>query len=120
MGPVQILEITSPEEIRREMAVIGCDPTGVAVMIPKAIHRLVRITGVPAKAANLLKQEMLAKGGDCAVHRLVCVLGVETSTVLLMGTERQFRALTAKLKSQPFGLKAIGEAVEKAWDRYEG
>lgn len=119
MGPVQILEIKDRDAIYKEIQAIGCDPGGTSSMIPKAVHRLIRISDLPAKAANLLKQEMLAKGGDCAVHRQVCVLGIETSDVLLMGTERQYRELCQKLKVQPFGLKKVGEEISRALLRYE-
>ncbi|QGG48753.1 dihydropteroate synthase [Heliorestis convoluta] len=119
MGPVQILQIHERQKIYDLIAETGCDPAGTALMVPKALQYLIRIAEVPAKAANLLKQEMLAKGGDCAVSRRTCSLEVETTTAILIGTEKQYKALLQKLKMQPFGLPAVGEQIRLALQRYE-
>ncbi|KAB2953081.1 dihydropteroate synthase [Heliorestis acidaminivorans] len=119
MGPVQIIQIKERQKIAELVQETGCDPAGTALMVPKAVHYLIRISDVPAKAANLLKQEMLAKGGDCAVSRCTCSLEVEKTTALLMGTEKQYKALLQKLKMQPFGLVLLGEEIAKAMKQYE-
>ncbi|MZP29341.1 dihydropteroate synthase [Heliobacterium undosum] len=88
-------------------------------MAEKGVHRILRVNGVPAKAANLLKQELLARGGDCAVRRQTCVLTVEETDCILMGTERQYRDLCRKLRMQPFGLKGLADRIEGALRRYD-
>ncbi|MZP42775.1 dihydropteroate synthase [Heliobacterium gestii] len=87
-------------------------------MAEKGVHRILRVNGVPAKAANLLKQEMLARGGDCAVRRQTCVLAVDETDCILMGTERQYRDLCRKLRMQPFGLKGLADRIEATLRRY--
>jgi dihydropteroate synthase len=67
---------------------------------------------VNLKAANIIKQEMLARGGDAAVHRDVSLLTKDFSTVLLIGTRRQLRDFVRKCRSQPFGLKALSAELE--------
>lgn len=99
--------------IIQEMNRIGSDPGGIALMAPKGETLLIRVSNVSLKAANILKQEMLARGGDAAVHMKVSMLAIDDSDVLLIGTRRQLRDVLRKLKGQPFGLKRLGQEVEE-------
>ncbi|MTV48510.1 dihydropteroate synthase [Heliobacillus mobilis] len=119
MGPVQVLEIQDKKELAAYIAATGCDPAGTAIMTAKGSYRVLRVTGVSAKGANLLKQEMLARGGDCAVHRLTCVLDIDKTDVILMGTDRQYGDLCRKLQIQPFGLKKLGQEILATLEKVE-
>lgn len=101
------------ESIVKEMNLIGSDPGGIALMAPKGETLLIRVSNVSLKAANVLKQEMLARGGDAAVHMKVSMLAIDESDVLLVGTRRQYRDVLRKLRSQPFGLKRLGSEIEQ-------
>jgi dihydropteroate synthase len=48
------------------------------------------------KQANIIKQEMLSKGGDAAVTRGTVDASVPKTDMLLMGTEKQYQALFKK------------------------
>ena len=100
-------------EIREIIQEIGSDPGGVKVMTPKGEMILLRIENLSLKAANILKQEMLSRGGDVALHRDVAGLSIDKSDALLMGTRRQYAELLRKLKVQPFGLKTLGQEIEE-------
>ena len=41
---------------------MGVHPTGIALMAPKAVVEPLRLVGVRAPGANIIKQEMLAMG----------------------------------------------------------
>lgn len=86
-------------------------------MSRKAELRVFRIDGLKAPAANILKQEMLSVGGDCATHREVILGGPERSSVHLIGSEKQLRRLAGKIAPQPFGLPALGESLAALLDR---
>lgn len=101
------------QEIARQLHAIGCHATGVRLMAPKGVFKVVKLHGVPAKAANLLKQTMLAKGGDAAVASGSADLSVAVTDVLVMGTLKQLRAATAQLKMQPWGLPDVAAALEE-------
>jgi dihydropteroate synthase len=73
-----------------------------------------KIHGLKAPAANILKQEMLSVGGDAAVGRGVVNCSVERSDAVVFGTRKQLRALVRKLKPQPFGLKSLASEVQRA------
>lgn len=112
--------ITNLELARKEIELIGSDPAGCRLMVPKAVHRVLKISGVNPKQANILKQEMLARGGDAAVSRGVVNHSVENSDVLLMGTVKQYRAFVDKLKMQPFGLSKLATRIYEALAGLEG
>jgi len=95
------------------MRAIGTDPRGAAIMCEKAVFRVVQLEAVPLRAANLLKQTFLAKGGEAAVSRETAALTAETTDVILMGTLAVYRQALGEMKRQPFGLPAIAAALEK-------
>jgi len=112
--------VENKEEARRAIAAVGADAAGCGWMAPKAVHRLVMLDGVQPKQANIIKQEMLGKGGDAAVSRGVVDHSVAETKVLLMGTLKQYEYFLAKLKSQPFGLAGLAKRIGEALDRQEG
>jgi dihydropteroate synthase len=77
----------------------------------KASFLPVKLQGLSCVAANVLKQEMLARGGDCAVHQDCVTLERETSDVLLLGTRAQYDDLVDKLEQQGFGLPGVGRQI---------
>ncbi|HWJ04126.1 MAG TPA: dihydropteroate synthase [Verrucomicrobiae bacterium] len=107
----RVLEICNEAEAKKAITKVGTDPGGAAVMVPKALHRVIKVDNIPVQAAQILKQEMLAKGGEVAVHRGVIGCSVDTCDVVLMGTKRQYSLLCNKLQAQPFKLKQIGAAI---------
>lgn len=109
-----VIENAGEEEIARQLQAIGCHATGVRLMAPKGVFKVVKLHGVPTKAANLLKQTMLAKGGDAAVASGSADLSITTTDVLVMGTLKQLRAAAAQLKMQPWGLPDVAAALETA------
>ncbi len=105
------------DELRRLFTAAGSDPAGAAIMARKAEALVIRVDDLKAPAANILKQEMLSVGGDCATHRDVILGGPDRSSVHLIGNERQLRALLRKLPAQPFGLRGLGESIAKLLGR---
>ncbi len=103
--------IQNQAEARRCLQAIGASSDGIEYMIPKAVFRCIKIKNLDSRAANLLKQEMLAKGGEAAVNRNAA-LGTGHSDVLLMGTLKHYRYLIEKLKLQPFGLRQVAAEIE--------
>jgi len=117
---VRNVVILNKEQAAREIAGVGADSGGARWMAPKAVHRVLRISGLTPRQANIIKQEMLGKGGDAAVARGVVDCSAEKSDLLVMGTVKQIESMAAKLKLQPFGLKAIAEEVREVLAALEG
>lgn len=92
---------------------IGVDPYGISAMAPKTYSVNILLSTVPCKVANILKQEMLSVGADAAVARGSVACSLESTDVLLMGTQKQLLAFAAKIARQPFGLAGIAQEVSK-------
>ncbi len=112
MGGYRVIRINNSREAERRIREIGAEEVGIRLMVPKAVFRAVKIKGVSCRAAGIIKQEMLAKGGEAAVNRRA-ITGEGDTDVLLLGTLRQYELLTDKLKLQPFGLKKLALEVER-------
>jgi len=107
----RIIEITDIEQAKYELKRIACDPTGISIMAPKAVSRAIKVESVPIKAANLLKQTFLAKGGEVAVSRDTASFSAEKTDVLILATLKQYQQALSQLRQQPWGLPDLAEAL---------
>jgi dihydropteroate synthase len=116
---MRILQLDTRAEIIHEMKRLGADPPGIGLMFPKGLVRLIHLSDVPCKIANLLKQELLSRGGDCAVAHGALTHSVETTDVLLIATERQYGKLVRKLKRQNyFKLPELADQISRCIRNY--
>jgi len=116
---LRVMDLSDPERARAELERIGADPAGVARMIDKAGFLAIRVEGLRAPAANILKQEMLSLGADAAVARGVVNGSTDRSDALVLGTRKQVRRLVRKLRPQPFGLKVLAAELRDLLAREE-
>lgn len=107
----RVVLLRDEREVREALATLGAHRDGIEIMAPKFIARCLKLTGVSLRAAILVKQEMLARGGEAAVCKEVAALTAEATDMLLFGTEAQYDALVRKLSRQPFGLKALADEI---------
>ena len=61
--------ITNQQEAKQLLQEIGSTAPGIGVMIPKAVFKCIKLKNISNRAANILKQEMLSKGGEAAVAK---------------------------------------------------
>ncbi|MCI4341591.1 MAG: dihydropteroate synthase [Thermoplasmata archaeon] len=104
--------------VARELERTDSDPEGVGIMTRKAELRLLRLDGVPLKASPLLKQELLALGGDAAQARGIADHSVRSTAVVLTATPAQYERLWPKLERQPFHLREVARAGKAALAGY--
>jgi dihydropteroate synthase len=101
-----------------EMRRTGATEHGVQRMMSKGEFFAIALEHVSRIQANLLKQEMLASGGDAAVSRGICSEEVSDTGVLLVGSRRQFTALISRLAEEPFDLPEIAREIDRALGAY--
>jgi len=89
-----ITKVTNPVE---HLSRVGVDPASIPIFRNKGEFVSLLIYDVPAISANVIKQEMLAAGGDAAVHKHSITLKVQHTNVLTMGTLAQHKKLIEKL-----------------------
>ena len=109
---IRIRLIHSLEEAEREMEGVGVDIQGIKIMAPRFLYRVIKLENVDNRAANIIKQEMLASGSDAALSRDVFNLNNKKGDVLLMGTIKHYQRLIKKLRMQPFVLPQIADEIE--------
>ncbi len=104
------------EEIEKAFAETGCDLAGVKIMAEKGLFITQKIIGISLRAAIILKQEMMAIGGEVVLDRKVMTLKPEKTDALILGTQKQYRKLCQKLYQQPFGCKEIAALLKEYLD----
>ena len=112
MNLIRCLHITNASEAIHQMKKMGVDPTGVRLMEGKTLHFNLKVEGIEPRTANLLKQEMLALGGDVAVDGRGLDCSTEKTDALLMGTEKHFEKLVLKLEQYP-SLNPLGQSIKE-------
>ena len=115
----RVLVLPATEDAKREIERIGPVPPALHWLAAKAGSRGVRLERVPGRAAALLKQEMLAVGGDCAISPNVARFDETPAPVILLGTLRQYDRLMEKLQLQPLGLRQVADELGALLTRYE-
>ncbi|MEA4884768.1 MAG: dihydropteroate synthase [Clostridia bacterium] len=118
VGPRVVL-LSSEAEAAAELRSMGVGRAGADIMAPKGVFRAARLYDVPLKAAIIIKQEMLSKGGEAALPYRAANLDGDSCDVLLMGTVQQFSQAISTLKAQPFGLPAIAADIEATLAAYD-
>ena len=116
---LRVLSIQESEKLFEEIKT-QVNPTDIGgkKISEKGIHLNILVKDLKPVAANILKQEMLSLGGDCAVAKGALDLSVSKCNVILTGTLKHFRLLTPKLKLQPFGLKTLGKEIQETIRNY--
>ena len=111
----RLLWTSAPEaaDILKRMDV---DHYGIEAMLPKMVNMNIHVQGLPCKVANIIKQEMLAIGGDAAVARGAVACSIEKTDLILIGTLKQIRRFIEKIFFQPFGLKLLAESLDTLLD----
>jgi dihydropteroate synthase len=119
-GRPQVIVLRDLAEARAALKRARVSPAGIAIMDKKALFRVIRVGGLSIRAANILKQEMLARGGEVAISKEVYEWYGEKADCLIMGTLAQYDRLLPKLRAQPFGLRGLADAIETGLRNYGG
>lgn len=107
-----ILPITSCN-LRYELKNIGVHQASIETFMNKSAILPLKVLKVRTPAANIIKQEMLACGGDSAIHAGCVVCAQDHSDILLLGTKKHYRLLLQKMAMMPyFGLPKIKEELQ--------
>lgn len=109
----RIVYLEDMQSAKEEIRKIGVDASSIPWLSPKALFIVLKLCNISTFAANIIKQEMLGKGGDAAVNKGVANFSVQNSHVLLMGTYSQYKRLVYKLGMQPGKLKEIALEIER-------
>ena len=107
--------INDRRELKAHLADIDVDKGAYPFLLPKGRFQCLKLKRIPCRAAHIIKQEMLSKGGEAAIGRqAMTAAGFSEgyTDILLMGTAKQYQMLVEKLKIQPFGLNKTAIVIE--------
>lgn len=103
------------EMLGNALASINVHPESIPIFEHKVEIIPFKLLQVRTPAANILKQEMLAAGGDAAVPVGAVINAERYVDVLLLGTKKHYKLLLKKLEQMTyFGLKQIAEEISAA------
>ena len=111
---VTILDVAHPDDYVLSMRNIGVTGTGSTIMKNKTVSRVLRITDITTTEALIIKQEILARGGDAALERDAVSHETEKTDVIVMGTLLQIKKLADKLECQARNLPLISKMIKEA------
>ena len=92
------------------------DERGFGVLSRKGSFRILNVRGVSSMEALIIKQEMLARGGDAAIPKLALRCDKRPEEVLIFGTIAQISGLVKNLKDQPFRLPCVARSIDEAME----
>ena len=119
---LRVIEIDGIAEAAAVMRAMSVHKGGIDVMAPKAFARVIKVSGIDSVALNILKQDMLSLGGDCAVAWDAFIKRKKNAGGLIIGTVSQIERLCEKLKRQPLGLPALANSIREllaVYDKYD-
>lgn len=105
------LQISSLVEAQGALRRLGVDSAGVGIMAKKMVLKNFLVENLSVRAANILKQEAIAVGGDLALPKKASFLEGDFTDAVLMVSDSQLERLLVNLRAQPFGLKEVGEGL---------
>ncbi|WMW21803.1 dihydropteroate synthase [Methanolobus mangrovi] len=111
---VSIMDIVHPDDAEYLMKSMGVTGTGAKVMKNKTISKVIRVNNITTTEALIIKQEILARGGDAALERDAVSHETERTDVIIIGTLLQFEKLVHKLSFQARQLPLIAEMIAEA------
>lgn len=113
--------IKDPIEGRIFQRIMGVTPAGSRIMDKKTVTKLILLDNITAPQALILKQEMLSRGGDVAIHKdaVTTENGKHTQNqkALIIGTEKQIYSLIEKLKGQQLDLDKISVIITEVLEK---
>ena len=108
---IRKLNLKTKKQGLEEFGKIGASLPGQHIMVNKIFPLALKVKDVDVRAANILKQEMLSRGGDVVTSRQSLVKSEGLANIIILGTEKAISSLIDKIKIQPFGLKELSEQL---------
>lgn len=104
----------NPDALKGEITRLGVYRPSVSILADKGRVLALKVTDVRTPAANIIKQEMLVAGGDCATPGTAITCAVPRVDIILLGGRKQYDILLYKMRQMPyFGIPAVVAELER-------
>jgi len=108
---MNLYRICDKTDVKKLFATLDVSREGSVILAQKAHMNLIYIKDLKTPAANILKQDALSIGADLAVPMDAITCKRPLVDAVLIANDKQLRELSRKEKAQPFGLKALANAL---------
>lgn len=102
------------EDLAETLRRTEVDERGLGTLCKKSSFRILAVRGLSSMEAIIIKQEMLARGGDAAIPKLALRCDPKPEEVLIFGTSNQIAGLVKNLSGQPFRLMRLAARIDEA------
>jgi dihydropteroate synthase len=109
----ELIDIMAQDDGARAMRSIGTTAEGSQVMKKKTVLYNIIIKNVTTTEALIIKQEILARGGDAALPKEAVSHEAENVSLIISGTALQIERLINKIKHQSRGLPQIAAQLDE-------
>lgn len=116
---VEILGALGGSEMLEHLRRVLVDERGEEILCRKGAFRILSVKGLSSMEAIIIKQEMLARGGDAAIPKLALRCDPRPEEILIFGTVAQILSLVKNLEKQPFRLPEIAKAIDNTLARID-
>lgn len=108
---VELLDSVNPDDCAMIMESLGATSTGSQVMKKKTVLYNILLRNITTTEALIIKQELLARGGDASLPRTAVSHESEKADMMLFGTQLQMERLINKIRHQVRNLPLISEML---------
>ncbi|MHA1582662.1 MAG: dihydropteroate synthase [Candidatus Baldrarchaeia archaeon] len=91
---------------------IGVDQQALSIFNQKSTYIAILVENISTPAALIIKQEMLACGGDVALPKEMIDFHLKEGSIIIFGTYAQYRRLVKKLEKMPFNLGVVAKLLK--------
>jgi len=112
-----LLDIQNIEDCKEAMLSIGVTSTGSQIMKKKTLIYNILINNISTTEALIIKQEMLARGGDAALPREAVSHETQKVSLIISGTQLQVERLINKIRRQVRELPAIADMLTELMNK---
>jgi dihydropteroate synthase len=110
----RLLDLDSLDGLKQEMNRVEVDKGGIPIMASKGVQRLILVEKIPTAAANCIKQEILARGGDLVTPWSASGFEAPFVDVIFIGNLTTLRSTISKLYRQSiYDLPVIADAIQQ-------
>jgi len=118
LAKIESIHLEHPQQMGELMGRMGVDPDGVEKMKAEGFFRVFLLRDISSVGANIIKQEALSLGAECAIPPSAVTASRERCDALLMGDMVKLRRLAGKIAGQPFGLSELAMELERTLDNF--
>ncbi|CAG1002176.1 MAG: dihydropteroate synthase [Candidatus Methanoperedens sp.] len=113
----ELLEIKNIDDSQKAMLSIGVTSTGSQIMKKKTLILNILINNISTTEALIIKQEMLARGGDAALTREAVSHETRKLSLIISGTQLQVERLINKIRRQVRELPTIADMLTELMNK---